>query len=927
MKKNIISIFLALGLIISMLPTTAFAVDFSPCGDNLMWGLDDDTGTLIISGTGEMEAYEAFETPWYYLRSDIESIVVEEGVTSISENAFLNCFLATSVELPSTLTSIPNGAFEQCLSLTEIAIPNAVTSIGDRAFYGCEKLTSVTIPNNVTSIGVEAFSCCKYLTDVILSNSLVSIEADAFSYCQVLDEIVIPNGVTSIGEYAFYYCRSMTSVTIPASVEFIGEHAFSNAGSLNSSLLKPTLKVIFEGDAPSVKSTIIANTSASLYYPEDNATWNEDVMRNLGSGSGISWKPYSSDTSDGDSGDTPDDDSDSTEDSACALNELTNLDYLAFSALAYEQLDAYPSEWTVKDIIGDKWDSLWNSETDYLNSEIYGGISGWQLLRIDHGSDGYFAAVFTNGAGEAVIAYRGSTTPDKIFTGDNDAVGDWLYNDLPMLLMGWIGSQFPQAISTYIYTAEKDDISAIAATGHSLGGAWADAISALFGCKGVSMNAVPILDVVFDELPEIYGPGFSGINNWNFIDHANVADIWAGMNEQYFSSAAIKPYISHKNMYSGSNLFTPHSLWPLLARSSNGTVTLSERLFQSIPTEATIQQRKLSYVILGSDKSDTLAAGLASIKVQTAYGGDGSDSINTNIWGDLIVGGADYDNLDGGRGDDTYYYFKGDGADFIYDIGGDDKLYLCDFDAEDSFEVFEDTDTDYIEIICNGDTIIRISKKNREYSAITLNSFKIIFERGGETETYDITNAFYKYSFGSHLYIGCPVDVQILNEAGDVVYTLKDGEIGNHYTDYGNFYVFEEEAGGYGKVLDLIEGYSANVIGVGSGTMDITYFKVTDGQLEEEQTITRIPVTDTFTASVTEKEDGTLWLISNRTGDFTGDAKVNDEDVAYLLWHTLFPENYPISGNADFNGDSVTNDADVAYLLWHTLFPENYPLR
>ena len=61
-------------------------------------------------------------------------------------------------------------------------------------------------------------------------------------------------------------------------------------------------------------------------------------------------------------------------------------------------------------------------------------------------------------------------------------------------------------------------------------------------------------------------------------------------------------------------------------------------------------------------------------------------------------------------------------------------------------------------------------------------------------------------------------------------------------------------------------------------------------------------------------------------GDLNADGTVDDSDVALLLWHTLFPENYPISGNADFNGDSVTDDADVAYLLWHTLFPENYPL-
>lgn len=62
-------------------------------------------------------------------------------------------------------------------------------------------------------------------------------------------------------------------------------------------------------------------------------------------------------------------------------------------------------------------------------------------------------------------------------------------------------------------------------------------------------------------------------------------------------------------------------------------------------------------------------------------------------------------------------------------------------------------------------------------------------------------------------------------------------------------------------------------------------------------------------------------------GDFNKDGYVNDKDVEYLLWHTLFMDLYPIDGNADFTNDDSVNDADVEYLLWHTLFPSLYPVE
>ncbi len=61
-------------------------------------------------------------------------------------------------------------------------------------------------------------------------------------------------------------------------------------------------------------------------------------------------------------------------------------------------------------------------------------------------------------------------------------------------------------------------------------------------------------------------------------------------------------------------------------------------------------------------------------------------------------------------------------------------------------------------------------------------------------------------------------------------------------------------------------------------------------------------------------------------GDVDMNGAVNNKDVEYLLWYTLFPESYPLHIEADFTGDGSVNNKDVEYLLWHTLFPETYPI-
>ena len=236
--KKIISLLLSIAMLLTItsgLNLTAYAdVQTGKCGDNVTYSLDTETGVLTISGTGKMTAFSRFDDSPFYQNSNIKSVIIGNGVTSIGDYVFEGCENLTSVTIPNTVISIGDDAFDCCTSLTNVTIPDRVTSIGNEAFYYCKSLTSVTIPDSVTSIGSYAFCGCKSLTSVSIGNGVTNIYSFAFVDCTSLTSVTIPDSVTSIGDYAFDGCTSLAGVTVGNGVTSIGSGAFNGCESLTS---------------------------------------------------------------------------------------------------------------------------------------------------------------------------------------------------------------------------------------------------------------------------------------------------------------------------------------------------------------------------------------------------------------------------------------------------------------------------------------------------------------------------------------------------------------------------------------------------------------------------------------------------------------------------------------------------------------------
>ena len=280
--------------VLMLLPMVASADKSGKCGDNVYYTYNSVDHTLTIYGKGEIwnnMLPEPGETPWTGLEiSDVQSVIIEFGVTTISKLCFHVFRSMTSITIPNSVTSIGKLAFHGCTNLTSISIPNSVISIGsdafegtpwynnqpdgviyagkvaysykgempantqiiikdgilgitDYAFSGCKGLTSVTIPNSVKSIGWSAFNSCTNLISIKVEsgnnyfdsrnncNAIIDSNNQLIVGCK---NTIIPNSVTSIGSDAFYGCSDLTSINIPNSVTSIGSYTFYNCSGLKT---------------------------------------------------------------------------------------------------------------------------------------------------------------------------------------------------------------------------------------------------------------------------------------------------------------------------------------------------------------------------------------------------------------------------------------------------------------------------------------------------------------------------------------------------------------------------------------------------------------------------------------------------------------------------------------------------------------------
>ncbi|MBO7253208.1 MAG: leucine-rich repeat protein, partial [Oscillospiraceae bacterium] len=263
------------------LPVPEYTNASGTWGDNITWKLTDD-GVLTFSGTGAIISYSELPDdsmvseywyPWRAYALAVETVVVEEGITSIPLNAFNSMHVLKKVVLPDSLQNLGDQAFINCKQLKNVTLGNSLTTIGQYAFGNCSSLMEIRIPGSVKKLGHSAFNACVKLSNVTLAPGLSTIDSEVFKDCVSLSTISLPSSVRSIGKSAFEGCTGLTEFNFPANIGSLDNLLFYGCSNLK--------ELHFTGNAPKFADYTFFGLQATVYY-KDGSNWQSAVTRTYG---------------------------------------------------------------------------------------------------------------------------------------------------------------------------------------------------------------------------------------------------------------------------------------------------------------------------------------------------------------------------------------------------------------------------------------------------------------------------------------------------------------------------------------------------------------------------------------------------------------------------------------------------------------------
>ena len=204
-------------------------------GNNITWNFDEVTGTLTLSGSGEMYNLSPGEgAEWHAYYNKVKKIVINEGISSIGTNAFCGLEKAESIKIPHSVKTIYSGALQGCESIEEVHLPNNLTNIGTNAFFlmGSCKGFYIDEPGPKTAYHTE---------DGVLFCNRTLI---TYPQGNTRDSYRVPYGTEKLEGLAFANTTYLQTVYIPETMTRMYDKMFSDESNGATHMEHP-LKIYF----------------------------------------------------------------------------------------------------------------------------------------------------------------------------------------------------------------------------------------------------------------------------------------------------------------------------------------------------------------------------------------------------------------------------------------------------------------------------------------------------------------------------------------------------------------------------------------------------------------------------------------------------------------------------------------------------------
>ena len=292
-------------------PAVPELVDSGTSG-NAEWKFYSDGSLEISAVEGTDGAMPNFTTsapaPWDAHKTDITSVVVNQGVTTIGNLAFSGYTNLKSATLPEGITKVGQMAFRETSSLESIVVPASVASYGSSPFIksgiksvtvggsagklatmmmfkDCANLETAIIREGVTDLPMNLFWGCTSLREISLPSTLKTIHRLALRDCDNIEQFNCAEGgiftfedsmLIKNGNEIAYICKASAAgrISIPEGVEALFDNAFKDCANITGVTLPSTIKTIGSGAFYGCTGMTEVNFPEGITSIGANAFWN-----------------------------------------------------------------------------------------------------------------------------------------------------------------------------------------------------------------------------------------------------------------------------------------------------------------------------------------------------------------------------------------------------------------------------------------------------------------------------------------------------------------------------------------------------------------------------------------------------------------------------------------------------------------------------